>query len=130
MNIKTHHKTCATLVGTPLEVGNNFSRVFLTATDQMAVDDTGLIHGGFIFGLADYAAMLAVNHPNVVLGAADARFLKPVKVGEGIIAEASVEPGEGKKRMVTVRVLRGEDCVFTGVFTCFTLDRHVLAPSD
>jgi acyl-coenzyme A thioesterase PaaI-like protein len=48
----------------------------------MAVDDRGLVHGGFVFGLADHAAMLAVNDPNVVLGAASTRFLKPVRVGE------------------------------------------------
>lgn len=130
MNIHTHHKTSDSLVGIPLEVRDNFSRVWLTATDQMIVDETGLIHGGFIFGLADYAAMIAVNHPNVVLGAADVRFLKPVKVGDGVIAEASVEPGQGKKHMVSVRVSRGEDCAFTGVFTCFVLDRHVLAGSN
>jgi acyl-coenzyme A thioesterase PaaI-like protein len=48
----------------------------------MVVDAHGLVHGGFVFGLADYAAMLAVNDPNVVLGAAEARFLKPVRRGD------------------------------------------------
>jgi acyl-coenzyme A thioesterase PaaI-like protein len=44
----------------------------------MAADQRGLVHGGFTFGLADYAAMVAVNDPNVVLGAAEVRFLAPV----------------------------------------------------
>ena len=33
-----------------------------------------------MFGAADYAAMLAVNDPNVVLGNAELRFVAPVEV--------------------------------------------------
>ena len=62
----------------------------MTTTNAMAADDIGLVHGGFIFGMADYAAMLAVNDPNVVLGAADVKFLKPVSVQETVVAEARV----------------------------------------
>lgn len=32
----------------------------------MAADEYRLVHGGFIFGLADYAVMLAINEPTVV----------------------------------------------------------------
>jgi hypothetical protein len=35
------------------------AEVVLTATEEMVVDEKGLIHRGFTF---DYAAMLAVNH--------------------------------------------------------------------
>lgn len=82
--------------------------------------------GGVIFGLADHAAMIAVNHPNVVLGAAEVKFLKPVESGETVIAEAKVEEKEGKKNSVTVSVSRGEETVFKGIFTCFVLEKHVL----
>jgi uncharacterized protein (TIGR00369 family) len=92
----------------------------------MAVDDFGLVHGGFIFGLADYAAMIAVNHPNVVLGAADVKFLKPVKIEETVIAEATVQERSGKKHIVSVTVKKGEETVFEGTFTCFVLKEHVL----
>ena len=94
--------------------------------DSMTVDETGLVHGGFIFGLADYAAMIAVNHPNVVLGAADVKFMKPVKTGETAVAEARVESSEGKKSLVNVVVRVENKEVFKGVFTCFVLDKHVL----
>jgi uncharacterized protein (TIGR00369 family) len=92
----------------------------------MAADDSGLVHGGFIFGLADYAAMLAVNHPNVVLGGADVKFLKPVKAGESVYAEATVTSASGKKQMVSVTVKREDDVVFKGDFSCFILEKHVL----
>lgn len=127
MNIETHEKIDRSLCGRPLQVEEGFSRVELTATANMAADDSGLIHGGFIFGMADYAAMIAVNHPNVVLGAADVKFLKPVKIGETVVADAKVVEQAGKKRIAAVTVRRAEESVFEGTFTCFVLDRHVLA---
>jgi acyl-coenzyme A thioesterase PaaI-like protein len=93
----------------------------------MAVDDSDLVHGGFIFGLADHAAMIAVNHPNVVLGAAEVKFLKPVKVGQSLVAEATVANESDKKRLVKVVVKRGDDNILEGTFSCFVLDQHVLS---
>jgi uncharacterized protein (TIGR00369 family) len=126
MNITTHGLIDTGLCGTPLEVEQNFSRVELIATPEMQVDASGLVHGGFIFGLADYAAMIAVNHPNVVLGAASVKFLRPVVVADVVQATARVHEEKGKKRVVAVQVLRKDEPVFEGEFICFVLDRHVL----
>ncbi len=126
MNINTHKKIDHSLCGQPLEVGKGYSRVELTPAENMRADDSGLIHGGFIFGLADYAAMIAVNHPNVVLGSADVKFLQPVKADETVIAEARVSEQTGKKQIVAVTVVRSGEPVFEGTFTCFVLERHVL----
>jgi acyl-coenzyme A thioesterase PaaI-like protein len=126
MEINTHHRIDRALCGTPLELGPGRAVVRLTLLAAMAADDRGLVHGGFVFGLADYAAMLAVNDPLVVLGAAEVRFLGPVAVGETVEAEAVLEEGTGKKRLAVVTVRRGEKTVFTGRFTCFVLEKHVL----
>ncbi len=126
MNVNTHKDISAKLCGTPLSLAPGRSVVRLTTTEEMRADDADLVHGGFIFGLADYAAMLAVNHPYVVLGAADTSFLKPVRVGETVTAEAAVQEESGRKRLVAVSVRRDETEVFTGRFTCFVLDKHVL----
>ena len=126
MDIFTHKRIDQELCGRPLLVDEGFSRVKLHTDKRMAVDESGLIHGGFIFGLADYSAMIAVNHPNVVLGAADVKFLKPVKTGETVVAEAKVDFREGKKQKVFVTVQRDEERVFEGEFTCFVLDKHIL----
>ena len=126
MKIITHQSIDQSLCGRPLETGEGFSRVQLSTSTNMAADSSGLVHGGFVFGLADYAAMIAVNHPNVVLGAADVKFLKPIKTGEQILAEARVQEVQGKKHWVAVTVRSGEETVFQGMFTCFVLDRHIL----
>jgi uncharacterized protein (TIGR00369 family) len=126
MDALTHEMIDNELCGRPLLIEDNYSKVELKTTQRMAVDVTGLVHGGFVFGLADYSAMIAVNHPNVVLGAAEVKFLKPVKSGAVIIAEARVKEKEGKKQSVSVTVREGDTEVFKGMFICFTLDKHVL----
>ena len=127
MTIITHNKIDQKLCGVPLFVAKNRSIIELTTTENMVADDSGLIHGGFIFGLADYAAMLAVNDPNVVLGSSEVKFLKPVVLNDLVLAEAHVEKEDGKKRIVNVVVKRGDDIVFDGSFTCFVLPEHILA---
>ena len=126
MKIDTHQNIDPSLCGKALFLASGHSRVELATTPQMAVDDRGLVHGGFIFGAADYAAMIAVNHPHVVLGASDVKFLKPVRVGEIVQAEARVQEVKGKKYQVSVSVKKDRDEVFRGMLTCFVLDRHVL----
>ncbi len=126
MNILTHQIIDTELCGKPVKLEDGTSTIEFMTTSRMVVDGTGLVHGGFIFGLADYAAMLAVNHPNVVLGSADVKFTKPVKIGEIVIAEAKVVSSKGKKYVVTVGVKRENHIVFQGEFTCFVLETHVL----
>ncbi|MBS3809757.1 MAG: PaaI family thioesterase [Desulfobacterales bacterium] len=126
MDIATHEKIDREFCGTPTELAEGYCRVELTALDRMAVDEKGLVHGGFVFGLADYAAMLAVNDPNVVLAGAEAKFTRPVRAGETLTAKATVDTVENRKRIVTVSVNRGDTEVFNGRFSCFVLERHVL----
>ena len=126
MNARTHLNTDQTLCGSPLELGDGTASVALDTTDRMEVDDQGLVHGGFVFGLADYAAMLAVNDPNVVLAGAQSRFLAPVRRGDRAVAHARTVATEGRKHEVLVEVTVGSTRVFEGTFTCFVLGHHVL----
>jgi acyl-coenzyme A thioesterase PaaI-like protein len=126
MSIDTHCHIDQSLCGRPLFVENGNSQVELLTTPKMAADERGLVHGGFIFGAADYAAMIAVNHPHVVLGASDVKFLKPVRVGETVMVQAKVQEVKGKKYWVSVSVTKDREEIFQGMFTCFVLDRHVL----
>lgn len=126
MDIKTHEAIRPELCGRPVELGDGYARVELTTTEQMRADEHGLVHGGFVFALADYAAMLAVNHPNVVLGRAATRFLKPVVVGDRLEALARSASEEERRCRVDVEVSRAGAIVFTGEFVCYTPEEHVL----
>lgn len=126
MKARTHAEIDPALCGSPLELGEGFAEVGMTAAKSMVVDDRGLVHGGFVFGLADHAAMLAVNEATVVLGRAETRFVKPVVVGDELVAAAEIIERSGNKRVVYVEVRRGEEVTMTGELVCYVLDRHVL----
>jgi len=126
MEIKTHSRADPHLLGRPILVRDDIEAVVeLEASEEMAVDDRGLIHGGFTFGLADYAAMLAVNHPYVVLVSSQVRFLAPVKLGDVMRARAEVVSRGERRREVSVEVSVGQEKVLTGTMTCYVLEVHV-----
>lgn len=126
MKQNTHFKVNNKLSGEPIELREGYSKIKLQTSIDMIADKSGLVHGGFTFSLADYAAMLAVNHPNVVLGGSKSRFLLPVIEGDVLIAEAQLVRTDGKKLIVDVNVKRNEDIIFTGEFICFTPAKHIL----
>lgn len=123
---RTHLGIDGSLVGEVTAIEEGAATAALVATSAMAADARGLVHGGFTFGLADYAAMVAVNDPNVVLGGAHCRFLAPVRVGERMVARAEVTGEKGKKRVVSVRVSVGAQVVLEGELTAYVLEQHVL----
>lgn len=124
--VKTHLGIDRRLCGEPLEITPQAARVAWVAPPETAVDGTGLVHGGFLFGLADHAAMLAVNHPYVVLAGAEVRFQRPVAVGERLEAAARLTGPPGRKSRVDVLVTRGEEVVMSATLTCVTLDGPAL----
>jgi len=123
---QTHQAMSSTLCGKPVELAEGRAIVALDTSADMVADERGLVHGGFVFGLADYAAMLAINHPNVVLGAASTKFLKPTIQGDRLVASATLTREEGKKKIVTVSVTCEHEPVFEGEFICFIPSKHVL----
>jgi acyl-coenzyme A thioesterase PaaI-like protein len=125
---RTHLGISPRWVGVPGELLPGQARARLDTHPEMAADERGLVHGGFTFGLADYAAMLAVNEPHVVLGGSSCRFLRPVRVGERLEAIGTVKEAKGKKRLVEVKVFSGDSVVLEGELTCFVLEHHVLDP--
>lgn len=126
MRPDTHLGIDQRLCGVPYQLSPGRACATLHTVPEMAADDRGLVHGGFVFGLADHAAMLAINHPNVVLGAAQVRLLAPVRVGERLDAEAVVLATRGRRHQVAVTVRLGAQPVFAGEMTCFVGDGHVL----
>ena len=126
MQLNTHLNIDKALCGKVTTLQDNYAEVLLHTTEQMSVDAQGLVHGGFIFGAVDYAAMSAVNDPLVVLGSANSKFTAPVKVGDAVLCKAKVISTKGKKKEVEVEAFVDEKLVFEGNFTTFVLDKHVL----
>ena len=124
--IKTHEKINQNLCGEIIKMQEGYIELGLTTIPDMLADEVGLIHGGFIFGAADYAAMLAVNERNVVLVASDCQFLSPVKLHDVVDVIARVRHKEGRKRNVHVQAFVLDIKVFEGEFKTVITEKHIL----
>ncbi|WP_345989769.1 hotdog domain-containing protein [Sulfurimonas sp. HSL1-2] len=126
MMLNTHLKIDKGLCGTVITLNEGYAAVELETTPVMAADEEGLVHGGFVFGAADYAAMAAVNEPTVVLAGSSCRFLAPTRVGETLLFKARCMESDGRKYKITVNAFCGETEVFSGDFKAVVLPKHVL----
>ena len=124
--VNTHQKINHDLCGEIEKIDVGYVEIKLVTLPEMVADNMGLIHGGFIFSAADYAAMLAVNERNVVLVACDSQFLSPTKFGDVIIFKAKVRHKEGRKRNVNVTGFVEDIKIFEAEFKTVVTERHVL----
>ena len=127
MDVRTHTAISDRYVGTPERVDDGEAVVTLTATDEMRADETGLVHGGFVFGAADYAGMLAVNEPTVVLAGADVEFTAPAAVGDELRARGEVTNRTDRRVDVACTVTVDGETIMQGTFDCAVPDRHVMS---
>jgi len=114
--LTTHERINQDLCGEIEKLEHGYVNLKLVTTHEMIADSMGLIHGGFIFSAADFAAMAAVNERNVVLVASDCQFLSPVKFGDIVNFTAKVRHKEGRKRNVHVTANVLDIKVFEGEF--------------
>ena len=124
--LETHKRINSDFSGEIVVLERGYVEVRLTTTSDMLADDIGLIHGGFIFAAADYAAMAAVNERNVVLVASDCQFLSPVKFHDEVNVVARVRHKEGRKRNVHVEAHVLDIKVFEGEFKTVVTEKHIL----
>jgi len=124
--LTTHERINQDLCGEIEKLEHGYVNLKLVTTHEMIADSMGLIHGGFIFSAADFAAMAAVNEKNVVLVASDCQFLSPVKFGDIVNFTAKVRHKEGRKRNVHVIANVLDIKVFEGEFKTVVTERHVL----
>ena len=124
--LHTHQDINHGLSGDLVDLQKGSAHVVLETTQDMAADSVGLVHGGFVFSAADFAAMAAVNEPNVVLVGSDCQFLSPVRVGDNVDIRAKVRHSEGRKRNVNVVGHVHDIKVFDGIFKTVITEKHVL----
>ena len=124
--VKTHERINKDLNGEIIVMEEGYVELLLTTSAEMVADDIGLIHGGFIFSSADYAAMLAVNERNVVLVGSDCQFLSPVKFHDEVKVVAKVRHKEGRKRNIHVTAHVLDIKVFEGEFKTVITEKHIL----
>lgn len=72
-------------------------------TKQMISDESNLIHSGFIFNAANYAAMCLVNQPYAITIGAEVEFLAPVEFEQEMMFLATIKQSNNKKFEVLVK---------------------------
>ncbi len=123
----SHYEINQSLTGTLEELEEGYAKVHFTATEDMVVDRRGMIHSGFIFGAANYAAMAAVNVSTAILAVSKTNFLAPLSVNDEAIFEATALQKDTRKRNIMVVGYFNNIKFFEGEFTVVVLEHHPLS---
>ena len=111
-----------------LEIKEGYSKIKMNVRPEM-INGFGIVHGGVAFSFADSAFAFACNNRNVLSVALDTsiNFLKPVHVGDELIAEA-LEIHNGRSTgLYQIRIFnqhQHEVAVFKG--TCFRTHKTLI----
>ena len=123
----SHYEINQSLTGTLEELEEGYAKVNFTATEDMVVDRRGMIHSGFIFGAANYAAMAAVNVSTAILAVSKTNFLAPLSVNDEAVFEATALQKDTRKRNIMVVGYFNNIKFFEGEFTVVVLEHHPLS---
>lgn len=91
----------------------------LDTVEGMGFARTRIVRGHHIFAQANSLAVAIIDAPIALTGSVEMRFLRPVTVGERLVAKAEVRAQEGRRYVVEVRTRAGNDEVFSGRFVVF-----------
>ena len=123
--IKTAPLTKLNFSGTAFLLDKNHAKTRFFTTADMVSDAEGLIHSGFVFMGANYAALLAINEEFCVSIGARINFFGPLKLGDVVEFDAQARFEESRKREVKVIGYVKEIKIFEGIFQLVTLEEHI-----
>jgi len=111
-----------------IEIKEGYSKIKMLVREEM-INGFGIVHGGVTFSFADSAFAFACNNRNVLSVALDTsiNFLKPVHVGDELIAEASEIHNGRSTGLYQIRIFNQhqyEVAVFKG--TCFRTHKTLI----
>ena len=111
-----------------VEITEGYSKIKMTVRKEM-MNGLGIVHGGIAFSLADSAFAFACSNRNVLSVALDTsiNFLKPVQVGDILIAEAK-ELHNGKSTGLYQVSISNQQQHMVALFkgTCFRTHRKLI----
>ncbi|ADG82924.1 regulatory protein DeoR [Thermincola ferriacetica] len=93
----------------------------MNINEDMIFQKTGIARGHFIFAQANSLAVACINAEVALTGTARIFFKRQVKLGERIVAKATVKGRKGNKYIVGVESKSGQEIVFEGTFIIFAL---------
>jgi acyl-CoA thioesterase len=111
-----------------IEIKEGYSKIKMMVRPEM-INGLGIVHGGIAFSFADSAFAFACNNRNVLSVALDTsiNFLKPVHVGDVLVAEAKeIHNGRstGLYQITISNQHHHEVAIFKG--TCFRTNKNLI----
>ncbi|MCL6451857.1 MAG: transcription factor FapR [Acetobacteraceae bacterium] len=103
-----------------LELGRGGISLLQTTSD-MAFERSRVVRSQHIFAQADSLALAIVDAPAALTGLANAKFKRPVQVGERLVARAEMLRQKGNKMVVLVQTRVKGETVFRGKFVVAAL---------
>lgn len=107
-----------------LDAGNGSATARMLVRADM-VNGHGIVHGAFVFAVADTAFACACNSrgPITIAAAADITFIAPAREGELLEARAEERTRFGRSGIYDVTVRRGTDVIAEFRGTSRTIER-------
>lgn len=99
-----------------LELGRRALSI-LETSEEMAFSRTGVVRGHYLFAQAESLALAVIDAPSARAGLANAKFRRPVRAGERLVAKAEVLRSARENGFVVLVVTRsGQEQVFRAKF--------------
>ena len=113
------------IVGELVELYRDKAVVRFRPNERMIMDESKMIHAGFVFNAASFAAMAAINKKYSVLIASDVKFLAPIELGHEITFKAQAIQSDTKKCEVKVEGFLLDIKIFDSLFHIAVFDKKI-----
>lgn len=114
-----------------LDLGTSASSL-LHVTQEMVLQKSKVARGHHLFAQSNSLAAAVLDAPGALTASATVRFLRPVSVGERVLASATVTDRNGSRYCVSVESRVHQDAVFTGRFWMVPMEADAVVddPAD
>lgn len=108
------------VIGEIVDLQLDSSAISLLEINQdLVFSRTGIARGHHLFAQANSLAVAVIDDDLALTSKASIHFIRPVRVGERVIAKARVTRVERVRTIVEVNSYAGQDHVFKGTFTMY-----------
>ncbi len=116
----------AEIVGELIDLTLGKQGISILETDEdMVFKKTNIVRGHHIFSQAESLAMAVIDADVALTGVANIKYLKPIYLGDKLVAKAELVRIRGNKHFVHVKISVNQKQVFRGKFIFVSLSMDV-----
>ena len=113
------------VVGELIEINlNDGGKSVLLPEPEMALSESQIVRGHYIFAHANSLAVAIINANIALTGLSRIKFVRPVYLGDRVVAKANVVRSHNHRYIVRVFSYVNDQLVFKGKFIIFAMDDH------